>query len=119
MTVVVPTTPIIGLYEELHRKGVSREQKLARARGFVANPASLAVMFHDSVLRLATYKPADEGFYKVSTTRSATSKRPAPPTLRFAFAMRADCVHDRAARPHCLRPNTSPHPAFSACPRPR
>lgn len=64
MTVVVPTTPIIGLYEELHRKGVSREQKLARARGFVANPASLAVMFHDSVLRLATYKPEDEGFYK-------------------------------------------------------
>lgn len=64
MTVVVPTTPIIGLYEELHRKGVSREQKLARARGFVTNPASLAVMFHDSVLRLATYEPADEGFYK-------------------------------------------------------
>jgi hypothetical protein len=67
MSLVVPSTPIVRLYDELHQKGVSREDKLLRAKQFVADPASLGALFHTSVATMATYKPADEGFYKSRT----------------------------------------------------
>ena len=67
MSLVVPSTPIVGLYDELHQKGVSREAKLVRAKQFVADPASLAALFHDSVAKIAAYTPANEGFYKSRT----------------------------------------------------
>ena len=61
MSVLVPP-PLrwSGCTRELHQKGVSRQQRLARAREFVANPTSLAALFHDSVSTLAKYEPADE-----------------------------------------------------------
>jgi hypothetical protein len=67
MSLVVPATPIVELYDELHQKGVSRKQKLARAKQFVADPAPLAAIFHDSVATIAKYTPSDEGFYKSRT----------------------------------------------------
>jgi hypothetical protein len=67
MSLMIPATPMVGLYENLLKKGVSREQKLARARQFVANPELLAALFRDSVTKIAAYTPANEGFYKSRT----------------------------------------------------
>jgi hypothetical protein len=63
MTQTIPSTPIVELYDELHRPGVSREHKLALARGLVADPAPLIKRFADSVAALTTYSPHDQGFY--------------------------------------------------------
>lgn len=87
MTLIVPTTPIVRLYDDLHQKGVSRKQKLARAQQFVAVPASLAALFHDSVSTLAMYTPADEGFYE-SRTHYAVEDVKAPSTTELALRIR-------------------------------
>jgi hypothetical protein len=67
MSPVVPSTPIIRLYDELHQRGISRHQKLARAQQFVANPGLLAALFRDSVTKMSAYRPASEGYYKSRT----------------------------------------------------
>ena len=87
MSLVVPATPIVQLYDELHKKGVSREQKLARAKQFVADPAPLAAIFHESVATIAAYTPSDEGFYK-SRTHYAVGDVKASSTTDLALRIR-------------------------------
>jgi hypothetical protein len=57
-------TPIVELYDEVHAKNVSREQKLAIAREFVAHPELLAAKFGKSVERMTAFIPNHESFYR-------------------------------------------------------
>ena len=87
MTQIVPSTPIVELYGVLHARGVSREQKLARAREFVANPASLADLFWQSVLALGDCLPNDEGFY-TSRAHYTLGEKKASSTTALALRIR-------------------------------
>jgi hypothetical protein len=84
MTQTVPSTPIVELYDELHQRGVSRKDKLARAHAFVTDPALLADRFADSVAALASYLPRDEGFYR---TRKHYEVGDVKPTSTAALAL--------------------------------
>ena len=80
MSQVVPSTPIVQLYDSLHAKGVSREKRLRRAREFVADPASLAELFWRSVLALGDYLPNQEGFYTSRPHYAVADKKPSSTT---------------------------------------
>ena len=86
---VIPATPIVELYDTLHAKGVSRKERLRRARAFVADPASLAELFWQSVLALGDYLPNHEGFY-TSRHHYAVGEKKASSTTDLALRIR-DC----------------------------
>ncbi len=62
MSVIVPATPIVQLYDELHQPGIGHERRLSRARDFVADPSDLATKFGDSIAALQGYR-SEEAFY--------------------------------------------------------
>jgi hypothetical protein len=101
VTQTVPATPIVTLYDELHQRGVSRMDKLGRARAFVAEPGSLAARFAESVARLAEYLPRDEGFYRSRKHYEVSDLKNQSSTAALALAIRDAGGLTPVARARC------------------
>lgn len=87
MTRIIPATPMVDLYNALHAKGVSRQQKLDRADALAADPQALADAFGDSVAAIERYLPRDEGFYR-SRRHYAVGEVKAASTTDLALRIR-------------------------------
>lgn len=78
---------LVSLYEGMHAKGLSQEQRLLEARDLCAKPDTLVKMFEEDVEAFASYDNQQESFHSGADDRDSTSFSPGSKTRVVAQSL--------------------------------